>query len=346
MPHTVSAFCLVTLLPTILLALATLHGGYWPWLALALLACVNHIIDAAFENRPDTETERLLVTALPTALAAVHFALLALTIWAISSQPFDPATKISLFLATGLYLATVSNANGHELIHRRGRIPFNLGKWIFISHLFGHHTSAHRLVHHPFVATRYDPNSARFNEGFYRFFFRAWTGSFFAGLAAENAKRGHPPGSRAVDFSNPYFLYFLGGGLFLALAFGFFGLIGLLTYLGLCLMAQGGLLLTDYVQHYGLTRLEGADGKIPPIAPHHSWNAPHWYTRKLTLNAPLHSDHHAKPARPFTELESHTKDRAPQLPYSAGIMTIIALNPRHWRKIMNPRVAEWSMRYR
>ncbi len=313
---------------------------------LLILGMVNHLVDALFDDVADAAIERIFQAALPIALACLHFVLLATCVWTLVYQPLGIASKFALFFAYTLYFAHVSNAVGHELIHRTKKLPFNLGKWLFISILFGHHTSSHRLIHHPYVATRYDPNTARYGENFYRFFWRAWRGSFLAGLGAENQRLGYPPNSRAVDVKNPYFTYIIGAFAFMALAAAFAGWSGLLIYLTLAFSAQAGLLLTDYTQHYGLTRPEAADGTFPPIAPHHSWNAPHWFTRKLTLNAPLHSDHHAKPARPFTELQTHPQETAPQLPYSPGIMSMIALHPPRWRKIMHPRVAEWAMRHR
>jgi alkane 1-monooxygenase len=272
--------------------------------------------------------------------------MLGCAVWALTYQPFSTPTKVALFAGNALYFAHVSNAVGHELIHRTKKFQFLLGKWVFISILFGHHTSSHRLIHHTYVATRYDPNTARYNENFYRFFARAWRGSFRAGLGAENQRLGLDPSSQAVGVENPYFTYIVGGFLFLGIAASLAGWTGLLVYFGLAFLAQVGLLLTDYTQHYGLTRSEAADGSFPPIAPHHSWNAPYWLTRHLTLNAPLHSDHHAKPARPYAELQTHPQEVAPQLPYSPGIMSIIALYPARWRKVMHPRVAAWAMQHR
>lgn len=60
--------------------------------------------------------------------------------------------------------------------------------------LFGHHTSAHRLVHHRHVATPSDLNTARLGESFWHFFPRALVGSFRAGLAAERALSARQPG--------------------------------------------------------------------------------------------------------------------------------------------------------
>ena len=65
-----------------------------------------------------------------------------------------------------------------------------------------------------------------------------------------------------------------------------------------------------------------------------------WFTAFLTLNASRHSDHHASPAKPYTELDGF-KNSAPQLPHSIPFMAVVALWPRKWRAIMNPRVKAW-----
>ncbi len=342
----VSVFSVVTLLPAGLLLCASTFGGFWVMPPLLILGVISHICDELFENRPDAPIERMFQNLLPILLALLHFPLLAAAIWSITYQPFSILEKLALLSGYMLYFAHVSNAVAHELIHRTKRLQFMLGKWMFISILFGHHTSSHRLIHHPYVATRYDPNTARYGENFYRFFARSWKGSFLAGLGAENERLGYPAESRAVDVANPYFTYILGSFLCMGLVAGIGEWAALFVYILLASLAQVGLLMTDYTQHYGLARTEGADGKFPPIAPHHSWNAPHWFTRNLTLNAPLHSDHHAKPAKPYTDLRSYGPEDAPLLPYSPGIMSILALYPPRWRKVMHPRVATWAMQHR
>jgi len=342
----VSVFSVVTLLPAGLLLCASTFGGFWTAFPIVILSVVSHIADELFENRPDTQIEHLFKNTLPLFLALLHFVLLVTAVWSLAYQPFTLPTKFALFVGYAIYFAHVSNAVGHELIHRTRRFPYALGKWLFISILFGHHASSHRLIHHPYVATRYDPNTARYNENFYWFFVRAWRGSFLAGLSAENERLGHDVGSRAVAIKNPYFTYILGSFLCLGLIASLAGWVAFAIYLALAFTSQAGLLVTDYVQHYGLTRSEGPDGKFPPVAPHHSWNSPHWFTRNLTLNAPLHSDHHSKPNRPYTDLQIHSKETAPQLPYSPGIMSVLALYPPRWRKVMHPLVAKWAMRHR
>ena len=242
---------------------------------------------------------------------------------------------VALFLAAGLFFGQVGNANAHELIHRGGRGFRLLGKWVYISLLFGHHCSAHRLVHHRFVATRKDPNSARLGESYYRFAIRAWIGSFRAGLRAENQRL-----ERKAIWLHPYFDYVVGAGICLVFSYGIAGMTGVLTHLGLAAYAQSQLLISDYVQHYGLQRAALPNGKLEPVNDSHSWNAPHWFSGHLMLNAPRHSDHHAHPLRPFPELG--LSPQAPTLPYSLPAMSVLALVPPLWRQIMDPMVEEWT----
>ncbi|MDZ4135336.1 MAG: fatty acid desaturase, partial [Paracoccaceae bacterium] len=230
----------------------------------------------------------------------------------------------------------VANPAAHELIHRGNRGLFRLGVAVYGSLLFGHHVSAHRLVHHRHAASAQDPNTARAGEGYYRFAARAWAGSFRAGLAAENARRA---GRKAG--LHPYAAY---AGLALAsLALGWLvaGGWGVLAWAALATLAAAQLLLADYVQHYGLTRATLPQGGLEPVTERHSWNAPHWFSAHLMLNAPRHSDHHAHPSRPYPALRLPGPDAAPRLPYALPVCCALATLPPLWRRVMNPRLKRW-----
>jgi len=122
-------------------------------------------------------------------------------------------------------------------------------------------------------------------------------------------------------------------------AFSVGGGVMVLAYIGLCAYAQSQLLMSDYVQHYGLTRARDANGKHVPVAAQHSWNSPHWFSSAMLLNATRHSDHHAHPTRHYPALT--IPDQAPMLPRPLPLMASIALVPPLWRKIMDPRVDRW-----
>lgn len=339
MTHPVRAYAFATLTPVVLIAAGALTGGVWPWLALAYMTVFTFGLDQLIApSDPGEDQSRELPAAdmLSAGLAMLHFALLPLVVWSISSAGHGIAPGIALFIGSGLFFGQVSNSNAHELIHRRDRRLFALGKWVYISLLFGHHTSAHLKVHHRHAASPQDPNSARRGEGFYRFAWRAWIGSFREGYRAEReAIR-----KRGTGGATPYVTYIAGAAAFALLALAFIGPDGLLAYVGLAAYAQMQLLLSDYVQHYGLTRSETAPGKYEPVGPDHSWNAAHWYSRHLMLNAPRHSDHHAHPARPYPFLRNAPD--APTLPSTLPAMAALALIPSLWRRVMNPALARWE----
>ncbi|WP_282025551.1 alkane 1-monooxygenase [Limimaricola cinnabarinus] len=330
------AFATATLLPLPLIAAAMLWGGAWAFaapLALALLtAALDEIGARLAPPRPGAEFPAS--AALTLAIGLSHFALLGGAVWALSGGWLTLGEKAGLFAAAGLWLGQVSNANAHELIHAPARGPRRLGVAVYVSLLFGHHASAHPLVHHVRVATRDDPATARRGEGFWRYAPRAWRGGFREGLRMESARRrGHP------RWRHPYLHYAGGAALALGLSALLAGWRGVAAHLALAGFAQLQLLLSDYVQHYGLERARGPDGRIEPVGARHSWNSPHPVSSWMMLNAPRHSDHHARPARPYPALD--LPEAAPMLPRSLPVMACLALWPRFWRRVMDPRVAAW-----
>jgi alkane 1-monooxygenase len=333
-------FFAITLTPTPLLFMAASSGGYWVVTALIYMTLFALICDETFElDFTKAGTDSAARDLLPLVLAITHFLLLPLAVYALSTAPLGLAAKVVLFFAFGLFFGMISHANAHEMIHRTNRLHFRLGKWVFISMLFGHHTSAHLLVHHPYVATPKDPNSARMNESFYRFMKRACVAEFRAGLQAENMRL-KKRGLAATGLRNPYWQYCLGALAGIVVAYAIAGLTGIFVYLALSAYAQSQMMIIDYVQHYGLQRKLLDNGKYEPVGPQHSWNAPHWFSAFMTLNAPRHSDHHASPAKPYTDLDGF-RDSAPQLPHSIPYMAAVALWPRRWRAIMNPAANRW-----
>ncbi len=335
-------FAIATLLPVPLFAAGASLGGPWALAALAYMTVFVYLMDALVAYGGGAAREGVEFPAadrLSTLLGGLHFALLLLAVAALSGATgLGWGARIALFVAFGLYFGQVSNPNAHELIHRTRRGLFRLGMWIYISLLFGHHTSAHRHIHHRFVGTVDDPNTAVLGQGFYAFAAQAWWGSFRAGAEIETALRK----SRRDDSGpHPYAIY-LGGALAcLLLVAALFGLRGVLAYLLLAAYAQLQLLVSDYVQHYGLERRRERHGRTEAVGPGHSWNASHWFSGAMMLNAPRHSAHHERPGTPYPGLALPEGGTAPMLPYSLPVMGAVALCPPLWRRVMDRRVERW-----
>ena len=137
---------------------------------------------------------------------------------------------------------------------------------------------------------------------------------------------------------HPYTIYLGGAALCLLIIGEAFGLFGLLSYLLLCAYAQIQLLLSDYVQHYGLLRQRSGIDGYEPVGPGHSWDAPDFVSGLMMLNAPRHADHHVHPARAYPALELSPAGSAPLLPYSLPVMATLALAPRAWHRVMDRRL--------
>ncbi|KQI70205.1 alkane 1-monooxygenase [Loktanella sp. 3ANDIMAR09] len=249
-----------------------------------------------------------------------------------------------LFFGMGVITGTIGINYSHELMHQKPKVERWMADILLAMALYSHFRSEHLLVHHRYVGTPRDPVTARYNEGFHRFFPRVLVGcatSAFKAEAAMLARKGKP----ARDFSNPFWRY---GALqlgFLGIAFVVGGWVGLGLFVLQAFVAIWHLELVNYIEHYGLTREHLGDGKYEHTKPRHSWNAAFKASNWLLINLQRHSDHHYKPDRRFPLLQNYGPDEAPQLPYGYPVMGIVAMTPPLWRRMMNPRVRAWRRQY-
>ena len=334
-------FSIVTLSLVFLLFVAAGLGGVWIAIALLYITAFTLLMDrliAARPNSPENSAEFPASHTLSALLGWVHFILLAVLLWRVAGpNDLGGLERGGLFVAFGLFFGQVSHANAHELIHRNGRGYRRLGRQIYSSLLVGHHVSAHCLVHHVHAGTKFDPNSAKLGLGFYRFAQKAWIGAFRAGLRAETKRL---VAADKYAWQHPYFEYAATAFSTLVIAYALAGIGGCLVLVAIAIYTQIQILLSDYVQHYGLRRGQLADGKFEPVGPQHAWNSPHAFSSALMFNAPRHSDHHINPARVYSALHLDPQTM-PILPHSLPVMAVLALWPPLWRRIMDPLCATW-----
>jgi alkane 1-monooxygenase len=331
----ISSYTVIGLLPVLALCLSIQFGIHWALASLALMTVITSYFDLRIHHYSNQPAINKTVKILPYILFLSHMVILPFSVW-ILCQPNSPLEKVMLFLSFGLFLGMISMANGHELIHRTGRLPNTMGRLIFITLSFGHHVSSHLLIHHRFAASPKDPCSARLGQSFYEFLAIAWIRSFTKGFAAENTRRRMKSGKSGP---HPYLFYVVGSLLSVLAFYLWLGLEGAISYLTISIFAASQLLLTDYIQHYGLSRSIIKTGKLEPMGPNHSWDAPFLFSSRLTLNAPLHSEHHTHPSKPYYELV--TSNDQPTLPYPIPVMAMIALVPTIWFKTMDQRAQEF-----
>ncbi len=275
----------------------------------------------------------------------VQFGLLCWLLWYVPrAEHLSVWEKAGVFFGMGVVSGTIGINYAHELMHQKSRLERWLADLLLAVVGYSHFRSEHLRVHHIWVGTPRDPVTARYNEGFHRFFPRvlvqchrsAWTAE-----AAMLARKGLPWWHR----SNPYWRYgaLQGGAVLLAFALG--GWVGVALFAVQAAVAVWQLELVNYIEHYGLTRRYLGDGRYEHVLPRHSWNATYQASNWLLINLQRHSDHHYKPDRRFPLLQTYDDDEAPQLPLGYPVMTIAAMIPPLWKRVMNPRVRAWRRRF-
>jgi alkane 1-monooxygenase len=339
----------LTLIP--LLILAASQGGWWialvPLYGWGMFSIIDSFVGLNTDNADlETPEEDLfwyrLITMLwfPLQFAAI-FGTMA---YALQADHLSTREVIWLFFGVGVVTGSIGINFSHELMHQRNKLERWLADLLLASTLYSHFRSEHLLNHHRYVGTPKDPVTARYNEGFHRFFFRVLRDCPKTAWEAEAkllARKDLP----ATDFRNPFWRY---AGLqlgFLGLAFAIGGWAGLGLFVFQAFVAIWQLELVNYIEHYGLTRKHLGEGKYEHVKPRHSWNAAQRASNWFLINLQRHSDHHYKPDRRFPLLQTYSANEAPQLPHGYPVMTMAAMIPPLFRRIMNPRVRAWRKQY-
>ncbi|MCE8007169.1 alkane 1-monooxygenase [Aestuariivita sp.] len=337
-----------------LLPLAWIGAVYGGWTVILLplvtwyfFAALDGFVGLELENADLTATEDDLFwyKAVTLIWAPLQFATLFGILWYTTvTDHLSSLEKIVLFFGIGVISGTVGINYSHELMHQKDKLERWMSDVLLAMVLYSHFRSEHLLVHHRYVGTPRDTVTARYNEGFHRFYPRVLKeglGSAFDAEKAMLARKDLP----WHDRSNPFWKYGALQALMLVLAFAIGGWAGIGLFLIQAGTAIWQLELVNYVEHYGLTRKHLGDGKYEHVLPQHSWNAAQKASNWLLINLQRHSDHHYKPDRRFPLLQNYTEEDAPQLPYGYPIMTIAAMIPPLWKRVMNPRVKRWRERY-
>jgi alkane 1-monooxygenase len=347
--HALPFWLSLALLP--LVAAAAAWGGWAlllpPLGAWGMFSLLDALTGSYRENADPEAPEASLAwhCAITLAWFPVQAALVFGTLWYATRAPHLSWWElVAVFFGVGVVSGTVGINYSHELMHQRNRVERWLADLLLASVLYSHFRSEHLLVHHRHVGTPRDAVTARYNEGFHRFFARVLVQCLKSAFRAEASMLARA-GRRWSDRRNPFWRYWALQLVMLALALAVGGWVGLALFLWQALVAVWQLELVNYVEHYGLTRKHLGEGRYEPVLPRHSWNAEHRASNWLLINLQRHSDHHYKPDRRFPLLQTYAEDEAPLLPFGYPLMTSAAMVPPLWRRVMNPRVRAWRRRH-
>ena len=319
------------------------HPATWVlWLPVALIYGVGPLLDFML----GTDTSNPPESAVPALEAdpyyrRVTFALVPLlwgafvyAAWFSQTAPLSWAAWLALVLTTGMVGGFCINL-GHELGHKRTPLEQWLAKLVLAPTFYGHFSIEHNRGHHRDVATPLDPASSRMGESIWRFVLREMPGAWVRAWRLERARL-RSDGLKTWSLDNqiiqPALITLV---LWTALCV-WLGPQVLLFLLPASLWSNFQLTSANYIEHYGLLRQQGADGRYETCKPHHSWNSNHVFSNWATFHLQRHSDHHAHPLRRYQSLRHF--EQAPQLPNGYFGMIPIAYLPPLWFALMDPRL--------
>jgi alkane 1-monooxygenase len=307
-------------------------------ISYGLMPLLDWLIGEDLNNPPEAVVPQLeedrYYRWLTWATVPLHFAALFGCAWWVGTQSLSWWAVLLLAYVAGTDSGLGINT-GHELGHKHTAVEQWLARLVLAVPAYGHFTVEHGRGHHRYVSTPDDHASSRMGESIYRFVLREIPGGIRRAwrLEAERlAQRGRSPWSLHNTMLQSYAVTTL-LQIGLVAAFGWVMLPFLAVH---NLVAWWQLTSANYVEHYGLLRGRGPDGRYETPKPHHSWNTNHLVTNLATFHLQRHSDHHAYPSRRYQSLRHF--EQLPQLPSGYFGMFPLSYVPPLWFRVMDPRL--------
>lgn len=276
----------------------------------------------------------LLWLTLPIQLGMLY---LALYYWNL--HLFNIWGSLAYILSVGIYSGMFAITAAHELIHHQQRSDRVLGGILLSTVGFGSFKIVHLRIHHRYVCTPFDFATARRGQSIYSFWWKNLTGNIVESIRCEREELAKTDRgfwhSELLIWSVLSLLWF---GIAILLG----GWQGGLFWLAQASIAILKLDWTNYLQHYGLTRKLGSDGRYEPIQIHHAWSVGLFVHDLALFNLLRHGDHHANPQRHYQALRHYSN--VPEYPYNYSIMYLLSLVPPLFERIVHPHIDGFASR--
>jgi len=332
---------LLALLGTLMPVAGYLIGdNYHAFLVTFLIIPVLDWIAGRDESNPAPERAARLersqfFRAILYLYAPIHLGLIGWGAWVVTHGNLSPAQNLGLMLSVGIVTGAQGITIGHELGHKQSAADRWIARVLLVTVSYGHFYIEHNRGHHVRVATPDDPATARYGESFWRFLPRTVSGSWLSAWDIERTRL-QRLGLPVLSWRNQM-LWFSALPLVIGAALGLaLGPLATVFFFVQSAMAITLLEAVNYIEHYGLTRDKGADGRYERVGIRHSWDADNLVTNCFLIHLQRHADHHTHPARPYQALRH--LDGSPKLPAGYAGMIPLALVPPVWFAVMNPRV--------
>ncbi len=322
----------LNLIPVILVISGNLSGGWFTLLNFTFSFFVLGIAEILLPE--DHTNDDWIEDELPDILMFLSvtgqiLAILSL-VYGVSTGIISDYWIFAAAISTGASSGTLAIVVAHELIHRKQKLWNFAGRFLLFT-VFNPYFYIHHLrIHHKYVGTNQDPVTAKFGENYYHFVFRSIGGQLRQSMQLE--KQRCIVKNLAPYGLNNYMISCISGYLVVMMICGIF--LGWEVALAILLQAIFANLLleyTNYIEHYGLSRLDNER-----VNEKHSWQSDKLISRFLLIDLSRHSDHHFHAAKPFNQLLSYPE--SPVLPGGYASMLFPALIPPLWFMLVDKRI--------
>lgn len=234
------------------------------------------------------------------------------------SQSFSIWELIGLAIGLGIVQINYPIVSSHDFFHSENSLKRFVGILSLLSAAYPEFFLYHTKIHHKYEGTSNDPSTPFFKENFYRYFLRSSFGNFKISLYSKYYKL--------------FLVFIVLKLLVLFFIFSIFGPNGLLFSLVTILMSRIISSLANYIQHYGLKKVD-SDPSILYI-----WDNYDSASNKTVFNSGMHSYHHINQTAPFYKLSMNSQSI--QMPYNFTFMLTLALIPPLWFLKINPLIKD------
>ena len=219
------------------------------------------------------------------------------------------ANLVGMIIVSGTTAGYSGIVLGHELVHRRNRFEYSLGRILLAFVCYEHFATEHVRGHHPRLGTQEDPATARYGESLKDFIRRTIPAQFKSAWRLEKVRLG----DANMKWTDPRMLKHrvlqgVVGELGIVLGYLFvFGPMAMVFFLVQSRAAIALLETVNYIEHWGITR---ATRTVTPVD---SWDTDNWFTLHTLVGLSRHADHHAQASRPYQKLRYFAE--SPKMPY-------------------------------
>ncbi len=229
------------------------------------------------------------------------------------------ANLFSVILVSGVTAGYSGIVLAHELVHRRSRFAYNLGRLLLVMVTYEQFATEHVRGHHPRLGTPEDPATARFDETLTEFIRRTIPAQFASAWHLEKVRLGDA-NMRFWDVRMLRHRVLQGVVAEVLVILAYLVVFGPVAMVFFLVQARTAIVLLEtvnYIEHWGINRSTRA------VTPVDSWDTDNGFTLRTLVGLSRHADHHAQASRPYQALRYF--EESPKMPLGYYGTILLAL---------------------